>query len=51
MSWTSFARALGMLAALVGLVSWLNDWWLGVGAAAVVVVVCVVVLLSADLRW
>jgi hypothetical protein len=51
MSWTSFTRSLGILAALVGLVCWLNDWWLGAAAAAVLVVACVVaVLLSANTR-
>src|SRR5229473_5320029 len=35
MSWTSFTRSLGILAALVGLVCWLNDWWLGAAAATV----------------
>jgi hypothetical protein len=50
MSWTSFARSFGILAALVGLVCWLNDWWLEAGAAAVLVVACVVVLLFADIR-
>jgi hypothetical protein len=48
---TSFTRSLGILAALVGLVCWLNDWWLGAAAAAVLVVACVVaVLLSANTR-
>jgi hypothetical protein len=49
-SWTSFARSLGILAALVGLVCWLNDWLLEAGAATVLVVACVVVLLFADIR-
>ncbi len=50
MSWTSFTRSLGILAALVGLVCWLNDWWLGAAAAAVLVFACGAVLLSADTR-
>ncbi len=49
MSWPSFARSLGMLAAAVGLVCWLNDWLVGAAAGAVVIA-CVVVVLSAGAR-
>jgi len=51
MSWSSFARSLGTLAALVGLVCWLSGWWLGTVVAVVVVVVCVVIVLSAGVPW
>jgi len=39
-----------MLAAVVGLVCWLNDWLVGAGAAVAVVIACVVVVLSAGAR-
>ncbi len=50
MSWPSFARSLGILAAVVGLVCWLNDWLVGAGAAAAVVIACVVVVLFVGAR-
>ncbi len=50
MSWPSFARSLGILAAVVGLGCWLNDWLVGAGTAAAVVIACVVLVLFADRR-
>jgi hypothetical protein len=49
MNWPAFARWLGILAALAGLVCWLNEWWLETGALAFLMVACGVVVLLEDM--
>jgi hypothetical protein len=49
MNWPTFIRSLGIVAAIVGVVCWAEDWLLEAGALAGLVVGCGVVLVFSDL--
>ena len=49
MNWPAFARGLGILAALAGLLCWFNEWWLETGALALLVLACGVVVMFEDM--
>lgn len=48
MSWPGFARALGIVAGLAGLVCWFEEMWPETAALALVVLACGVVLFFED---
>jgi hypothetical protein len=48
MNWAAFARWLGILAALAGLVCWFNELWLETGALAFLVLAFGVVVIFED---
>ena len=48
MNWTAFARWLGILAALAGVVCWLSELWSETGALAVLVLACGLVVIFED---